>query len=139
MNKRFVAIATIIIIIIAVTGYLSYNDPHTRFTVAKMLGLKKAPQKMGENVDIEEYLNGLNGPTTMAFVGKDIIFLEKNSGLVRFIKDGKILDESLFDFSVANQFESGLLGILVVNSDVYLYVTESTEDGGELQIGRAHV
>ena len=131
MLKKVLGIIAIIILVVSIAGYLAYNDPPTRFKVAQILGLKKSPQKTGDNINIQEYFIGLHGPTTMAFVGNDIIYLEKNSGLVRFIKDTKLMDEPLHDFQVTDEYESGLLGILVVGSDIYFYVTESDMDGGE--------
>lgn len=131
MLKKIVGITAIIILVVSISSYLAYNDPPTRFQVAKMLGLKKSPQNTGDNINIQEYFIGLHGPTTMAFVGNDIIYLEKNTGLVRFIKNTELMDEPLYDFQVSDQYESGLLGILVVNSDIYFYVTESDKDGEE--------
>lgn len=131
MLKKIIGIIVIIIFLVAIAGYIAYNDPPTRYKVAQILGLKKTPQETGDNINIQEYYIGLHGPTTMAFVGNDIIYLEKNTGLVRFIKNTKLLDEPLYDFNVSDQYESGLLGILVVNSDIYFYVTESDKDGGE--------
>ena len=80
---------------------------------------------------IEEYASGLHQPTAMEFLGDDIIVLEKNSGKVLLIEDGVINDKPLFDFNVNSYWESGLLGVTVNGNDVYFYLTEAEEDGGE--------
>ena len=80
---------------------------------------------------IEEYASGLHQPTAMEFLGDDMIVLEKNSGKVLLIEDGEINDKPLFDFNVNSYWESGLLGVTVNDNDVYFYLTEAEEDGGE--------
>jgi aldose sugar dehydrogenase len=77
----------------------------------------------------------------MAFLGpNDILVLEKDTGIVHRIVNGKMLPEPLIDVNVANQAERGLLGIAIAkdteNGDnngntrhVFLYYTES--DGGK--------
>jgi glucose/arabinose dehydrogenase len=81
---------------------------------------------MAEKVD-----DGLESPTTFAFIGpNDILMLEKDKGTVLRILDGKVLPEPILDVNVANQVEQGLLGIAVSKnlSDektyVFLYYTE---------------
>ena len=93
-----------------------------------------APTKYSINDNdfvIEEYASGLHQPTAMEFLGDDIIVLEKNSGKVLLIEDGEINDKPLFDFNVNSYWESGLLGVTVNDNDVYFYLTEAEEDGGE--------
>ncbi len=80
---------------------------------------------------IEEYASGLHQPTAMEFLGDDIIVLEKNSGKVLLIEDGEINDKPLLDFNVNSYWESGLLGVTANGNDVYFYLTEAEEDGGE--------
>jgi len=80
---------------------------------------------------IEEYISGLHQPTAIEFLGDDIIALEKNNGKVLLIEDGKINDKPLLDFNVNSYWESGLLGVTVNGNDVYFYLTEAEEDGGE--------
>jgi glucose/arabinose dehydrogenase len=80
---------------------------------------------------VEEFVTGLNQPTTMTFVGDDILVLEKNSGHVQLIRDGKLVQEPLLDFEVGSTNESGLLGIVSNDNDVYVFVTEAESDGGE--------
>jgi glucose/arabinose dehydrogenase len=77
--------------------------------------------------------------STMAFVGKDILILNKNTGTVNRINNGTLLDTPLLDVNVANKLERGLLGIATskaADSDleyVFLYYTESKKiDGSDV-------
>ncbi|SVE63712.1 uncharacterized protein METZ01_LOCUS516566, partial [marine metagenome] len=55
---------------------------------------------------VEEYVTGLHQPTTMAFLDDDIIILEKNTGKVLLIQDGKNNNQYLLDFNVNSYWES---------------------------------
>ncbi len=87
------------------------------------------------NFVIEKYVTGLSLPTSIDFIGKDLLVLEKNSGTVRLINNnGILLDDPVLDVEVTQLGDSGLLGITSVDSTVYLYFTESKlKDGGEPQ------
>jgi aldose sugar dehydrogenase len=98
------------------------------------------PQLKDSNLDIELVSNGLESPTSMAFLGPDdILVLEKDKGTVQRIVNGEMLDEPLLDVNVNSEDERGLLGIAVsknASTDktyVFLFYTEAegTEDGGE--------
>src|SRR3954454_1185469 len=83
------------------------------------------------------------GYTSMAFLGpKDILVLEKNSGKVNRIVNGKMLPKPVLDVAVANKIERGLLGIAVAPSlspdgkkYVFLYYTQAggKADGDEFR------
>jgi glucose/arabinose dehydrogenase len=87
--------------------------------------------------------NYAKGTTSMAFLGpNDILVLEKNTGKVNRIVNGKMLPKPVLDVAVANKIERGLLGIAVapnLSSDgkryVYLYYTQSgsSVDGDEFR------
>ncbi len=91
------------------------------------------------NLKVELISEGLELPTSMAFLGpNDILVLEKDKGTVQRIINGKILPEPLLDVSVANKSERGMLGIAVASAKneneptyVFLYYTESVEDGND--------
>jgi glucose/arabinose dehydrogenase len=90
------------------------------------------PTIKDEDFILERFVSGIpNSPTTMAFIGDDILVLQKNDGQVRLIRDGELYDEAVLDVSVTNIGEQGMLGITTVGSTVYLYFTESTNDGGQ--------
>lgn len=76
------------------------------------------------NFIVEEFVDGLNWPTTMAFVDDDILVLEKNTGKVRLVRNGVLVQEPVLQVNVNPISESGLLGILSQDSIIYLYYTE---------------
>ncbi|MGN6559438.1 MAG: PQQ-dependent sugar dehydrogenase [Candidatus Nitrosocosmicus sp.] len=81
--------------------------------------------------------------TSMAFLSlNDILVLDKNTGKVNRVVNGKLLPKPVLDVPVANKIERGLLGIAVAPSlspdgkrYVYLYYTQSggTTDGDEFR------
>ena len=83
------------------------------------------------NLKVELIVQGLDLPTTMAFLGpNDILVLEKDKGTVQRIVNGKILPEPLLDVNVATSVERCMCGIAVSQSDtgityVFLYFTEA--------------
>ena len=84
------------------------------------------------NFQVEEFSTGLSWPTTMTIIDKDILVSQKNDGQVRHVlQDGTLLPNAVIDVEVSNYVERGLLGITSKNSSVYLYYTESNQDGGD--------
>src|SRR3954447_4078438 len=84
------------------------------------------------------------GTTSMVFLAtNDILVLEKNTGKVDRIVNGKMLSQPVLDVAVANKIERGLLGIAVapsLSSDgkkyVFLYYTQAgggKTDGDEFR------
>jgi len=84
-----------------------------------------------EDLVVKKFVSNLSHPTTIAFVGNDILVLQKDDGKVRLISNGVLLEKPVLDVSVSNDSERGLLGITTISSTVYLYFTESTTDGGQ--------
>jgi aldose sugar dehydrogenase len=98
--------------------------------------------KNNPSLKVEEVLDGLDFPTSMAFLGPDdILALEKNEGTVRRVLNGVLLEEPLLNVNVANEGERGMLGIAIAEKEtpiedddndnnhvtyVFLYYTEST-------------
>ena len=75
---------------------------------------------------VEKFVTGLEYPTTMIFVGEDILVLEKNTGKVIRIQDnGIIYNEPVLDVPVIFQGKGGLLGIAFASNHFYLFFTES--------------
>src|SRR5215204_7472090 len=105
--------------------------------------------KNNSGLKVEEVTDGLDFPTSMAFLGPDdILVLEKNEGTVRRILNGVLLEEPLLDVDVANKGERGMLGIAIANNNnnnnsnsnsgnnsdtpyVFLYYTESEKEGDD--------
>jgi len=112
---------------------------------------------MDHNLKIEIVSKGvIKFPTSMAFLGpNDILVLEKNEGTVKRILNGTVLSEPLLRVNVANQNESGMLGIAVTTKHflnqnkkedikqeyrpdtvfVFLYYTETKGKDGNYVIG----
>jgi aldose sugar dehydrogenase len=102
-----------------------------------------SPDINDPNLEVEEVFEGLELPTSMAFLGEnDILVTEKDSGIVQRIVDGEMQEEPVIDVEVANNDERGLLGIDISNTNgtgqyVFLYFTESGggEDGDDWSEG----
>jgi len=59
----------------------------------------------------------LNFPTGIDFLAEDdILVIEKNTGQVKRILDGKVLNEPVLDVNVASETARGLLGIAILNT-----------------------
>lgn len=109
--------------------YILYSDTTLRHNVGTLAGVKDKPQILDDNFIISEVIVGIESVTALTFIENDIIFLEKESGKIRHIQNGLLVDEPLWDFQVKQEgcncyTESGLLGITSVDSHVYVYVTE---------------
>ena len=81
-----------------------------------------------DDYTVELFANGLDFPTTIDFIGNDLLVLEKNTGkVIRINENGEIDKEPVLVVPVYNGNESGLLGIATQDNDVFLYFTESFE------------
>ncbi|MDQ2685574.1 MAG: PQQ-dependent sugar dehydrogenase [Thermoproteota archaeon] len=94
------------------------------------------------NLTVEKVVEGLDFPTSMAFVGpNDILVTEKETGKVMRVTGGQIQDTAVLDVPVANSIERGLLGVAVAKQQtdgktyVFLSYTESgnDEDGSDVE------
>ena len=115
-----------IICLVSLTGY----HPIANYAQESM------PTLNDPKLQVELITEKIIDPTTMAFVGPDdILVLEKNTGIVKRIVNGQMLDEPILDVNVDGKDERGMLGITIdTNSDVsyvFLYYTEAEEDGGD--------
>lgn len=92
------------------------------------------PTIQDDNLLVEKVTDGLEIPTSMAFLGpNDLLVTEKETGKVIHIIDGQIQDEPVLDVAVANSIERGLLGIATAKQPdgktyVFLSYTESGND-----------
>jgi len=99
------------------------------------------PKLFDSNLKISTIAEGLSTPTTMAFVGPgDILVLEKDTGMVKRIVDGKVLPKAVLDINVANSVERCLCGIAVSKHGsttyVFLYYTEIEGKDGDDKTGK---
>src|SRR5919107_5537885 len=102
------------------------------------------PQIYDPNLHAEVVVEGLELPTTMAFLGpNDILVLEKEKGTVQRIIDGKILPQPLLDVNVAGSIERCMCGIAISTDTpghtyVFLYYTEAeSTDREDMTDGKA--
>jgi aldose sugar dehydrogenase len=96
------------------------------------------------NLEVQQFAEGLELPTSAAFLGSDdILVLEKDNGTVKRIVNGTIQPQPVLDVNVANKSERGMLGIAVekdlyvnkpssTNTYVFVYFTESEEEGNDV-------
>ena len=102
----------------------------TFFLIEDIYAIENSPIQLNpvlrdHNFTVEEYINGLQLPTTIAFIDNDLLVLEKN-GNVRLIRDGILQFTPVLTLEVSKTIEEGLIGILVKDNLVYLHYT--TED-----------
>ena len=91
------------------------------------------PKILDENYIVEQFVaEGIpNSPTTMTFLGDDILVLQRYDGIVRLVRDGVLQPEPVLDVSVAKDGERGMLGITSDGSKVYVYFTAADFDAGK--------
>lgn len=102
-------------------------------TIPAVWGQSEEPQINDEGFVVERYVKeGIpNSPTTMAFVGNDILVLQRYDGIVRLVRDGMLQPDPVLDVSVAKDGERGMLGITTVDNAVYVYFTAADVDAGK--------
>ena len=98
------------------------------------------PKLFDSNLKISTVAEGLSTPTTMAFIGPDdILVLEKDSGMVKRIVNGKVLAKPVIDINVANSIERCLCGIAASRDSsttyVFLFYTEIDGKDGDDKAG----
>src|SRR5215216_2732008 len=97
----------------------------------------ETPTVRDTNLGIEEVAEGLEFPTTMAFLGpNDILVLEKEKGTVQRIVNCNMLPEPLLDVNVAISQERCMCGVAISkhipgHTYVFLYFTEAESADAE--------
>src|SRR6266487_1701894 len=82
------------------------------------------------NLKVELVAQGLRSPTSMAFLGPtDILVLEKESGTVQRIVNGKMFPQPILQVPVSTTSERGMLGVAIAKHNngptyVFLYYTK---------------
>jgi glucose/arabinose dehydrogenase len=134
MKIKFVSLYIIIAVVVAVVAgvalmlIVTSTDPITIVS-----GPKSTPVLHDETLAIELVAEGLDSPTSMSFLDTEsILVLEKNSGKVKIVSGGEILNKPAIEIEVATGAEQGLLGIAtwkeIKDTSVFLYLTEKYED-----------
>ncbi len=87
---------------------------------------ENGPLMHDQSLMFEVVAEGLESPTSMAFIGDDrLLVLQKNDGKVHLISGEERVSKPILKVDVANEVERGLLGIDVWNnSSVFLYMTD---------------
>jgi aldose sugar dehydrogenase len=99
------------------------------------------PFVLDSNLKVEEVVQGLELPTTMAFLNvHEILVLEKDKGTVQRIVNGQIINEPVIDVNVATEVERCMCGIAISTNNnnsqnVFLYYTEAESTDGGKAIG----
>ncbi|MGN6633147.1 MAG: PQQ-dependent sugar dehydrogenase, partial [Nitrososphaeraceae archaeon] len=113
---------------------LSYNfHDHAAAAYVKATQAIGGPTFNDPNLKAQTIFSGLHIPTSMAFLGPDdFLVVEKKTGNVIRIVNGKMQETPLLHVNVAAQVERGLLGIAVQKNTnihaptyVFLYYTEA--------------
>lgn len=105
---------------------------HPFNSVVAQPAVLKAP-----NLKVELVAQGLRSPTSMAFLGpNDILVLEKETGTVQRITNGKMLPQPLLQVPVSTTNERGMLGIAIAkhnNGPTYVFLYYTVSGGGGAQ------
>lgn len=86
------------------------------------------PSVNDPSLKVEKVVEGLSEPTSMVFVGNDIIITQKNDGNVQFVVDGELQSAPVLTFDVETASERGLLGVAHANDKLFFYLTESADE-----------
>jgi aldose sugar dehydrogenase len=70
---------------------------------------------------------GLENPTGIVFVNNDILIIEKE-GNVRLLSNQYLAEKPIHEFAVNTKSERGLLGIETDGENIFIYLTEITND-----------
>lgn len=126
MTKPQVQCLLALVLVVAVSIVLSY--PFN--SVIAEPAISKDP-----NLKVELVSQGSQPSTSMAFLGpNDILVLEKETGTVQRITDGKMLPQPLLQVPVSPTNERGMLGIAIAkhnNGPTYVFLYYTTPGDGE--------
>jgi aldose sugar dehydrogenase len=123
-------ILSAISIVVGDYGYQVYGQ-EPEFRQREFTDEPGHPDIYDPNLHAEVVVEGLELPTTMAFLGPDdILVLEKEKGTVQRIVNGKMLPQPLLDVNVAGSIERCMCGIAVSGDEpghtyVFLFYTEA--------------
>lgn len=84
------------------------------------------PRLNDPSLQVQKVVECLSEPTSMVFVGDDVIITQKNDGNVRLVVDGSLQRQPALTFDVETASERGLLGVAYSDGKVFFYLTEST-------------
>ena len=103
-NPQVQCLLTLVLVVTISIGII-----HPFNSVIAQPAVLKAP-----NLKVELVAQGLRSPTSMGFLGpNDILVLEKETGTVQRITNGKVLPQPLLQIPVSTTNERGMLGIAI--------------------------
>jgi aldose sugar dehydrogenase len=143
MVKKYVLIIFVLFIISNSTIY--FTQTYGQILRERPFNLSPSnPRVFDSLLKIEQVAEGLELPTTMAFLGPDdFLVLEKDKGTVVRVDHGIISGKPLLDVNVANSVERGMCGIAVSKNGsttyVFLYFTEINGNDGDDRKGKPPV
>ena len=141
---KYISLIIAVIIIVTITFYFSQIYGQKILRERPFSLSPDDPHVFDSRLKVEQVVNGLETPTTMAFLGPDdFLVLEKDKGTVMRVLNGKILDEPILDVNVANSVERGMCGIAIskngLKTYVFLYFTEIDGKDGDDRKGTAPI
>ena len=141
---KYISLIIAVIIIVTITFYFSQTYGQKILRERPFSLSPDDPRVFDSRLKVEQVVNGLDTPTTMAFLGPDdFLVLEKDKGTVMRVLNGKILDEPILDVNVANSVERGMCGIAISKNGpktyVFLYFTEIDGKDGDDRKGTAPI
>ncbi|VFJ13517.1 PQQ-dependent sugar dehydrogenase [Candidatus Nitrosocosmicus franklandus] len=100
-----------------------------------------------QNLNVEVFVEGLDSPTSMAFLDKNSILVLEKNGQVRLVSNDQLQPQPVLEIPVDFQNERGLLGIAVQENtesdnnsgqasntkNIFLYYTGVDQDSDELK------
>jgi glucose/arabinose dehydrogenase len=95
------------------------GDPFTAISDSNL------PAVTDPALKVEKVVQGLRSPTSMAFVGSDMLITEKDGNL-RLVNAGELAQAPALSFDVDSFNERGLLGVAYDDDKVFLYMTETS-------------
>jgi aldose sugar dehydrogenase len=123
-KPQFRSLLVLVLVFTISIGFIHpFNSVLAQPTIAKDPSLK-----------VELVTQELRTPTSMAFLGpNDILVLEKESGTVQRIVNGKMLPQPLLQVPVSTTNERGMLGIAIAkhsNGPTYVFLYYTKDGGG---------
>ncbi|HEU5120102.1 MAG TPA: PQQ-dependent sugar dehydrogenase, partial [Candidatus Nitrosocosmicus sp.] len=105
----YLIFSLIVLIVLNPGNTYSYGQSSEKVPVVPVV-----PTVYDQNLQIELVADGFNFPTTMEFLGpNDFLILEKDTGLVKRVINGKTIETPLLQIEVSKKDERGLLGVAV--------------------------
>ena len=131
---KAIILSLIILAICSPLVFSQFQQAHGAYTRATPE--ESGPTFKDQSLKVIKIIEGLDNPTSMAFLGPDdILVLQKNDGTVHRIVNGQVTEKPLLQVEVSQGVEWGMLGIAVSKNNntqpsnpvhVFLYYTQAS-------------